>query len=56
MFWEIEISIPKTKIFLIFSQNSFCYISGNRTFLKTFLFFRRELSELKKKKQKKTPR
>ena len=52
IFQEIEIANPKIKKVLILSKKSFPYISGNKTFKKSFLYFRRELSELKKKKKK----
>ena len=34
IFWEIKLSRPKIKKFLIFSQKSFSYISRNGNFLK----------------------
>ena len=42
---------PRLKLSYIFSNKNFSSISGSRTFSKNFLYFRRELSELKKQKQ-----
>ena len=50
IFQEIELSGVKIKKVLIFSQKNFFYILGHGTFLKNFLYFGRELYELKKKK------
>ena len=50
IFQKVELSSPKIKKFLIFSQKGFSYISGNGTFLKNFLYFWRKLSKCKKKK------
>ena len=44
IFREIELFTPK-KV-LIFSKKSFSYVLGNETFLKSFFFFRRELSKI----------
>ena len=46
----MELSGVKIKKVLIFSQKNFFYILGHGTFLKNFLYFGRELYELKKKK------
>ena len=32
IFWEIELTGPKIKSFLLFSQKNVSYISGNKTF------------------------
>ena len=50
IFWEMELSSLKINKILIFLQESFSYILGNETFLKNLLYFRRELSKLKKYK------
>ena len=52
----MELSAPRLKIFLIFSQKKFFLYFGKWSFLVLrFKNFRRELSELKKKK-KNTPK
>ena len=38
----------KIKKVLIINQKRFSYISGNKTFQKNFLYFRKKLSELEK--------
>ena len=50
IFQKMELSGVKIKKVLIFSQKNFFYILGHGTFLKNFLYFGRELYELKKKK------
>ena len=47
----MELSGVKIKKVLIFSQKNFFYILGHGTFFKNFLYFGRELYELKKKKK-----
>ena len=40
----------KLRKFLYFLKNNFSYILGNETFLKSFLYFRRDLSKIEKLK------
>ena len=51
IFQKMELSGVKIKKVLIFSQKNFFYILGHGTFFKNFLYFGRELYELKKKKK-----
>ena len=47
----MELSSHMIKNFLIFPQKSFPHISGNGAFFENFLYFRKELSEIKKLKK-----
>ena len=47
----MELSSPKIKRFLIFSQQLFSYISGNDLFKRTSYIPPREFSELENKKK-----
>ena len=48
----MELSSPKIKIFIIFSQKNFSGISGNGTFLKKLPIFQKGTFRVRKAKKK----
>ena len=46
----MELCSPMIKKFLIFSQKSFSYFSGNETFLKKLFIFQEGIFQARKKK------